>query len=155
MRAAALALLVLGAGAHPPSEGPGIRPAAQEKCPVCGMFVARYPDWVAGVRFRDGGQAVFDGAKDLFKFLLGGYRDARGHGATDVTETFVTDYYGVRQVDARAAWFVLGGDVLGPMGKELVPFAAEADAREFLGDHHGTRLLRFAEVTPAILKELE
>ncbi len=155
MRAAALALVVLGAAAPPPQDGAALRPAAGDKCPVCGMFVARYPDWLAGVRFRDGGYAVFDGAKDLFKFLVGGHRDARGRGSGDVAEAFVTDYYGVRQVDARAAWFVLGADVLGPMGKELVPFAVEADAREFLADHHGVRLLRFAEVTPAVLKELE
>jgi nitrous oxide reductase accessory protein NosL len=67
----------------------------------------------------------------------------------------VTDYYALRRVDARGAWYVLGSDVFGPMGRELVPFAAEQDAREFLADHRGKRVLRFFEVTPAILKELE
>lgn len=130
-------------------------PGQDEKCPVCGMFVARYPDWIAGVRFADGGHAVFDGPKDLFKFLFGGERDGHGHTARDVRSAFVTDYYSVEQVDARAAWFVFGSDVLGPMGRELVPFAEERAAREFLSDHKGRRILRFDEVTPSVLKELE
>ena len=130
-------------------------PGPDEKCPVCGMFVARYPDWIAGVRFADGSHAVFDGAKDLLRFLLGSDRDARGHTARDVRSAFVTDYYSVKQVDAKAAWFVVGSDVLGPMGRELLPFADERAAREFLSDHEGRRILRFDEVTPSVLKELE
>lgn len=148
--AAALVASIALAGRDPP-----ITPGPNDKCPVCGMFVARYPEWVAGARFSDGTYAVFDGAKDLFKFLLGRERDGRGHTAADVKSSFVTDYYGVKQVEARTAWFVQGSDVLGPMGHELVPFADERGAREFLADHRGRRLLRFTDVTPAVLKELE
>lgn len=130
-------------------------PARGDKCPVCGMFVARYPDWIAGVRFRDGTYALFDGAKDLFRFWLDPSAFARSRSRDDIVDVFVTDYYALRQVDARTAWFVLGSDVLGPMGRELVPFEAERDAREFLADHHGRRLLRSADVTAAVLGELE
>jgi nitrous oxide reductase accessory protein NosL len=150
---AAVALLATAAAAGGAEQGPVV-PRPDDKCPVCGMFVARYPDWIAGVRFRDGGHAVFDGAKDLFKFLLLGHRDARGRTAADVESAFVTDYYAVRQVEARAAWYVVGSDVLGPMGNELVPFQAEREAREFLADHGG-KVLRYADVTPAILRGLD
>jgi nitrous oxide reductase accessory protein NosL len=132
-----------------------VEPGRADKCPVCGMFVARYPDWVAGIRFADGSYAVFDGAKDLFKFWHDVGRYAPSRTQADARAIFVTDYYAVRQVDARSAWFVVGSDVLGPMGHELVPFAAEAEAREFLADHHGKRILRFPEVTPAVLKDLQ
>lgn len=154
-RWAALALAAALAGTPAAAGEPPLVPRPEDKCPVCGMFVARYREWLAGVRFADGGHAVFDGAKDLLRFLLEGGRDARGHAAPDVRTTFVTDYYAVKQVDARAAWYVIGSDVLGPMGHELVPFEREADAREFLADHHGKRVVRFADVTPALLKELE
>jgi nitrous oxide reductase accessory protein NosL len=132
-----------------------VKPRPGEKCPVCGMFVVRYPDWVAGIRFADGDRVLFDGAKDLFKFVLR-YED---YGAvarrTDVAATFVTDYYTLKLVEARAAVYVMGGDVLGPMGQELVPFGRRQDAEEFKRDHRGQRLLRFDEVTPAILKALD
>jgi nitrous oxide reductase accessory protein NosL len=132
-----------------------IRPAPRDKCPVCGMFVARYPDWVAGIRFQDGSHAVFDGAKDLFRFLLSVEDYGPAGRRKDVAAILVTDYYSVRQVDAREAWFVVGSDVLGPMGHELVPFARREEAEEFLRDHHGKRLVRFAEVNPSLLRALE
>ena len=38
-----------------------------DKCPVCGMFVAKYPDFLAQIIFADDSHALFDGAKDMFK----------------------------------------------------------------------------------------
>ncbi len=131
------------------------RPAPGDKCPVCGMFVSRYPDWAAAIAFKDGAVAWFDGAKDLFEFLLKPERYATARRAADVDRITVTDYYALTPVDARAAWFVVGSDVFGPMGTELVPFAREADAREFLADHAGSGLLRFGEVGPATLRKLQ
>lgn len=151
--APAVAAALAAAPARAADAGPVV-PAPADKCPVCGMFVARYPDWVAGLRFADGSHAVFDGAKDLFRFWLEPARYLPGRTRADVVRMFVTDYYAVTPVDARAAWYVVGSDVTGPMGHELVPFASEAAAREFLRDHHGRRVLRFDEVTPELLKEL-
>ena len=133
----------------------GKRPSPKDKCPVCGMFVVKYPDWTATVTFRDGSSAWFDGAKDLFKFLADPGRFMPGRKATDVRVVTVNDYYGVKPIDAKEAFFVLGGDVFGPMGKELVPFARRAEADEFLRDHKAKRVLRFAEVNRAVLEGLE
>jgi nitrous oxide reductase accessory protein NosL len=136
------------------AEAPPPAPGRADKCPVCGMFVARYPDWVASARLRDGRTFFFDGAKDLFTFLLDPGEHVPGVAAADVAASFVTDYYAVRPVDARAAFYVRGSDVLGPMGHELVPFATEADARAFLADHRGAGVLRAGEVSAAVLGAL-
>jgi len=149
--AAAAALLLLAAAPGPLAPKPG----PEAKCPVCGMFVARYPDWVAGVVFRDGTAAYFDGAKDLFKFLLHPERHGNGRKAAEVATVFVTDYYAVTQVDAHAAFFVLGSDVYGPMGTELVPFEKRADAEEFQKDHKGTAILRFQDVGDPTIRTLQ
>jgi nitrous oxide reductase accessory protein NosL len=58
-------------------------------------------------------------------------------------------------VDAREAWFVVGSDVLGPMGHELVPFARREEAEEFLRDHRGASVLRFDDVNARILEALD
>lgn len=154
---AALAPSTAGAAAPGPAAAgaPAAHPAPGDKCPVCGMFVAKYPDWVSGVVFKDGTAAWFDGAKDLFKFLQKPERYQPSRRAADVERILVTDYYTLGKLDAKAAWYVIGSDVLGPMGTELVPFAREADAREFLADHKGTGLLRFADVGPATLRQLQ
>ena len=130
-------------------------PSPGDKCPVCGMFVSKYPDWGATLLFKDGTRKYFDGCKDLFKFLSDLKQYAPGRSQSDVDSFSVTDYYAVKAVDGRAAYYVLGSDVHGPMGKELVPFANEAEAREFLKDHKGSAVLRYKEITPAVLKTLE
>jgi copper chaperone NosL len=150
--AAAVLLSAPSAGA----EGPALaKPSHKDKCPVCGMFVFKYPDWVATLAFKDGTLRYFDGPKDLFKFLLDLKQYAPGKGQADVDRFFVTDYYAVRQIDGRAAYYVVGSNVYGPMGKELIPFEKETEAREFLKDHGGKNVLRYKEITSAVLQGLD
>jgi nitrous oxide reductase accessory protein NosL len=151
---AAALLLAVPAAASAGVVAP-VRPGPREKCPVCGMFVARHPDWIAAATFRDGTRAVFDGAKDLFKFWLEPQRFLPSRRREDVASLVVTDYYALAPVDARAAAFVVGSDVLGPMGRELVPFGRREDAEEFLRDHRGTRVVAFDEVTAALIRSLD
>lgn len=128
---------------------------AKDKCPVCGMFVAKYPDFAAQVQFRDGATFHFDGAKDMFKYLLELSRYAPGRKPVDIVAVFVTNYYDMTLVDGRTAYYVLGSDVYGPMGRELIPFASASEARDFLKDHKGKSVVRFRDVTPALLKPLD
>lgn len=130
-------------------------PQPKDTCPVCGMFVVKYPDWIATVLYSDGHAHHFDGAKDLFKYLLELPKWAPGHAAKDISTIGVTEYYGVGRIDARSAWYVIGSDVLGPMGHELVPLASREDAQEFLKDHSGKGILRFDEVTLELLGDLD
>lgn len=139
----ALALLVLSlpgwAGGFPD-------PAPRDLCPVCGMVVSKYPAWVATVVYKDGHAHHFDGAKDLFKYLFDVPRYARGHRRQDIARIGVTEYYELKRIDAHQAYFVIGSDVLGPMGHELIPLASRLDAEEFMRDHQGRRILRYEEV---------
>lgn len=151
-----LAVALLQAGpAGAPAEAERFAPGPKDRCPVCGMFVAKYPEWIAGVQFRDGARAVFDGAKDLFKAWLDPAQFLPARRREDVASLFVTDYYGLTQVDARQALFVVGSDVLGPMGRELVPFASRGGAEEFQRDHGGTSILRFDQVTAELVRGLD
>jgi nitrous oxide reductase accessory protein NosL len=124
-------------------------------CAVCGMQVANFPDWAAVITFRDGAQAWFDGPKDLFTFLLDLKQYAPKRQAGDITAIQVKDYYALKHVDGRKAFYVTGSDVMGPMGKELVPFATEAAARDFLKDHHGRQVLTFPQVTSGVMAGLQ
>lgn len=149
LAAAALLAAPTALGGEPPRPGP------RDKCPVCGMFVAKYPDWVAAAELADGTRLFFDGAKDLFKFVLEPARWLPARTRADVKAVTVTDYYALAPLDGRAALYVAGSDVLGPMGRELVPFARREDAEEFKRDHHGTRILTFDEVTVALVASLD
>jgi nitrous oxide reductase accessory protein NosL len=144
-------LVGLGARAQPGTPKPG----PKDLCPVCGMLVSKYPNWVASVLYRDGHAHYFDGAKDLFKYLQDLPRYAPGHRREDIAAIEVTEFYGLAKIDARRAFFVVGSDVLGPMGHELVPLASREDAEDFLKDHKGSRILAFGDVTPAVIVPLD
>lgn len=129
--------------------------AAKDKCPVCGMFVSKYPDWVATVTFKDSTSLFFDGAKDFFTWYHNMQKFTPSRKLADIAAITVNDYYTLRQVDATQASYVLGSDVYGPMGKELVPFGKLADAQAFLKDHKGKMVLRFTDVNPRVLKSMD
>jgi copper chaperone NosL len=131
------------------------KPSPKDKCPVCGMFVAKYPDWVTGIRFRDGSMIFFDGAKDMFKYYFNLKKYNPSKKQTDIEALQVTDYYSLTPTNGFDAYYVIGSDVYGPMGRELIPFAKEEDAKEFMKDHKGQNMLRFKEVTAEKIKELD
>lgn len=124
----------LAAAAAPP-------PGPQERCAVCGMYVAPHQGWIASMKLADGSRLYFDGPKDLFTcfFELGRYR--AGLTSMDVVEIEVTDYYTTRPVSAYDVFFVGGSNVLGPMGQELVPVRGRQEAETFRRDHGGKLMI--------------
>ena len=152
---AALGLLLLapvwtlGGDAEPREVG------KKDKCPVCGMFVYKYPDWVGEVIFRDGTTDFFDGAKDLFKYVFDLKRYRPDQSTEEIAAIYVTEYYNMELIPAKGALFVVGSDVYGPMGHELIPFNNREDAEVFKKDHQGRRILTFDQVTPEVIKTLD
>ncbi len=136
-------------------EKKAFKPSQKDKCPTCGMFVAKYPDFIAGIWFKDGGYAFFDGAKDMFKYYLNLKKYNPTKKESDIETIQVTDYYDLAPIDGFKAFYVIGSDVFGPMGRELIPFSKEGDAREFLKDHKGKSILRFQEVTRPLIETLD
>ena len=57
----------------------------------------------------------------------------------------------VESIDAKNAFYVLGSNVYGPMGEELIPFKNESQAKKFMTDHYGKSLLKFEEIKKEIL----
>lgn len=131
------------------------KPGARDLCPVCGMLVSKYPNWAAIALYKDGHAHHFDGAKDLFRYLQEYAKYAPSHRKEDLAGLYVTEFYGLTKVDARQAFYVIGSDVLGPMGHELVPLETRADAEDFLKDHKGRKIYIFDQVTPEIVDKLD
>ena len=128
------------------AEGP-VKPKPKDKCPVCGMFVSPYPQWTAEIIFRDGTYAVFDGPKDMLKYYFNISKYHKEKTGADISGIYVTEYYTTKMMSARDVYFVKDSDVMGPMGKELVPVRGEREAKTFLRDHQGKKMLKFGEIT--------
>ncbi len=112
-----------------------------EKCPVCGMYVYKYPKWAAQI-FYENNHYSFDGVKDMMKWYFE-HKDG-------IKEIKVSDYYSQHAIDARKAYFVIGSDTYGPMGHELIPFFELDDAKNFKRDHKGKKILKFEKINPTL-----
>jgi nitrous oxide reductase accessory protein NosL len=124
------------------------------RCTVCGMFVAKYPNWLARIHYDDLGQTkFFDGVKDMMAF----YFSPEKYGSASresISAIFVKDYYSLNWLSAKEAFYVVGSDVYGPMGHELIPFATREAAESFSKDHHGKEILTFGAITPELIESL-
>ena len=117
-----------------------------EKCPVCGMYVYKYPKWAAQIYYHDKHYS-FDGVKDMMKW----YFDHK----EGIDKIMVSDYYSMLAVDGKKTYYVIGSDTYGPMGHELVPFESLSDAQNFLKDHRGKRVLKFEDITKEMVYALD
>lgn len=152
-QAVALYLMSRG-GADTPLEPPILVPE-NAKCPVCGMFVDKYPHWAAELVAADGHKYYFDGVKDMMKFVFGPQKYHVKLAAKDIISLRVSDYYNLNPLDARQAWFVTGSNVFGPMGDELVPFRTRKEAEVFQKDHFGETIVDFGGITPELVRGLD
>jgi nitrous oxide reductase accessory protein NosL len=122
------------------------------KCPVCGMFVSKYPKWAAIIDVN-GHKHYFDGVKDMMKYYI--FDGDFPFDRKKITQIEVTDFYTLEAIPARFAWFVYDSKLYGPMGRELIPFRTEEAAKNFMADHGGEKIVRFQEITGKMVMALD
>lgn len=160
----AIAMLLFAGCAQTPTEKPAaekpkaaitpVEPTMDDKCPICGMMPAKYPEWKAQVVLKSGERYHFDSPKDMFKFVLGLTNKNEPKQWVDKSEIaalFVTDYATKQYTDATRAYYVKGSDVQGPMGDDVVPFAKSEDAHAF-ASQHGGEVITYEDITPELIK---
>ena len=129
-----------------------MRVPKKAKCPVCGMFVAKYPKWAALIDV-EGNKHYFDGVKDMMKFYI--FDVDFPYDRNKITTIEVTDFYTLKAIDAKQAFYVIGSDIYGPMGNELIPFLTEAAAQNIMTDHRGKKIINFNDITPKLVMGLD
>jgi len=122
-------------------------------CATCGMYPHRYPKWQTQVIFTDGTMSAFDGSKCMFGFLLEMQKYAPERKAEQVAAVWVKDFKTGKWLDGKTAHYVIASREMGPMGKELVPFADRAAAEEFQKAKGGA-IETYANINTATLKSL-
>jgi len=145
-----------------------------DTCEVCGMVIPNHPGPSAEIFYRDeqpsghANPAVFDSTWEAFQYDF--ERQDRGW----TREVFyVTDYSSVDYrlfdeggdtmisthpeasafVSADEVTFVVGSEVKGAMGEDLIGFSERADAEAFQSEHGGT-LMSVGDVTPEVIAQL-
>jgi nitrous oxide reductase accessory protein NosL len=117
----------------------------EERCALCGMIIDPASSWRADLVLADGSTKHYDTPRCAFT--------AWRSGAAAAVSLRVLDYYDRRWREGSDVLFVVGSDVPGPMGPDLVP-VDPARAAKFAQDHGAGRPLGIAAVTSELLSEL-
>jgi len=121
------------------------------KCPVCGMFVYKYPKWAALIEVN-GKKYYFDGVKDMMKYYF--FDGDFPYDRAKISKMEVTNYYTLEAINAKDAFYVYDSKEYGPMGRELIPFTTLNEAKSFIADHGG-ELMKFSDITPKNVMALD
>lgn len=111
------------------------------RCASCGMALDPASRWFAEVE-HGGKTQGFDTPKCALRFWLTQASGGR---------VFVRSYYGQVRTDGGQVVFLVGSDVLGPMGADLVPVEPEHESK-FKTEHKAQASYRLASLTLAIVE---
>ena len=120
--------------------------SSQDRCPVCGMKVIRYPKFSSAIRLTNQATYYFCSNGCMLKtwlhpeIFLKSTRQA-------LSLAVVRDYFTGRQLDAEKAFWIAGSDVIGPMGPAMVALQESHAVDAFLKRHGGQRVFRLHELT--------
>jgi copper chaperone NosL len=117
----------------------------EARCKHCGMRIDPASPWRTELVGNDGTVIAFDTPR----CALQSWRA----GTTPAKTIRVQEYYDRQTRDGADVRFIVGGDVLGPMGPDLVPVDPPR-ASKFIQDHSADRALRLDEVTPQVLSAI-
>ncbi len=127
---------------------------ADARCPVCGMYPARAPDWAAQVIFENGDAQFFDSPLSLFMYVQDVERYSPGRSVTQIRARYVNDGSSKRWIAAETAWYVHGSNALGPMRAGNLPaFSSQEDALQFTRQRGG-HVLKFTDVGRDLIEPL-
>lgn len=120
--------------------------SSQDRCPVCGMKVIRYPKFSSAIRLTNQDTYYFCSNGCMLKAWL--------HPEIFLKSTrqafslaVVRDYFSGRQVDAQDVFWIAGSDVIGPMGPAMVALQGNHSVDAFLNRHGGRKVFQLHELT--------
>jgi copper chaperone NosL len=124
------------AGVKPLDENGRMQISAEDRCPVCGMKVRRYPKFASAIQLHSRATFYFCSTGCMIRSWMHP-EIYLGTTRTELKLPVVKEYFSGRQVDGRSIIFVFGSDVIGPMGPTLVPVMDENYLKVFKKRHGG------------------
>ncbi len=117
---------------------------SHRECPLCGMYPARYPQFSCQIVFKDGTYEPFDSAAGLLVYLF--FSDKIGIIPKPVDKIYFKHYIKEEWLEADKTFFVIGSEILGPMGIEFLPVDSEKGAKEVKKQEKGEDIIHFKKI---------
>ncbi len=124
----------------------------EHACSVCGMIIVDFPGAKAQIHYKNGNIDTFCCILHMFSFYLQPDRPPN-IAAIYVNEILEKgrEYPEINWIDAMKAFYVYGGDAVGPHGGGMIPFSDIKYADAYVKEHGG-RIVKFDDVTMDMLK---
>lgn len=123
-----------------------LRIQRSDRCPLCAMLPARYPEYSCGLELADKRTYYFCCPRCLLRAWSAPKRFLNVAGPK-ITRITVRHYFSGEQISGRSALWVSGSNVIGPMGPALIPLKTQAEAAAFKRRHGAKRVFRLNELT--------
>ena len=132
-------------GKQPLDDSGAMQISESDRCPVCAMRVRNHSKFASAIQLADGTTYYFCGTGCMLRswmhpdVFLGVEKDRI---ARAVTRNFFTG----APLDAAAAYWIAGSDIVGPMGPALVPIGDSDEADVFVKRHGGKTIFRLHDL---------
>ncbi|NLC28489.1 MAG: hypothetical protein GX780_06920 [Campylobacteraceae bacterium] len=108
-------------------------------CPIKNVSIQKHKDWLGYIQYNDSSIDPVSSPKYAFNFFhTDALKNFRG-----IFKLYMTDFKTGRLIDASEAYYVFGSRIMSVGGDDIIPFAKEEDAKEFLEANGGKKIYRF------------
>lgn len=118
-------------------------------CPIKFIDVFKSPNFVAVIEYKDNKKILFSSSKQMFHYFY-----KLNHHFVPINRLLVTDFKTGELIEASEAFYVFGSRIVSASGDDLIPFALEADAKEFASKNSGHAILPFSKITAKLIDYL-
>jgi nitrous oxide reductase accessory protein NosL len=123
------------------------------ECIVRHLKLYKDPKWASKIELTNGKKLYFSSPKSMFEFYQrpGKWYFAGVKDESDFKDIIVTDYNSLKLINAKDAYFIYGSRAISPAGDDLVVFENKAQADKFAKQYNGKRVMKFNQVSPALI----
>ena len=120
------------------------------------MQVYKSPAWVAKVITKKQKEFFFTSPKSVLEFYYTPkkWAEAEVNGPEDIKNIIVTDYKTGKAIDAKYAFYVYGSNKISFAGDDLPAFKSIDDAKNFMKNNRGRKVLSFSELSKGLIELL-
>jgi len=126
----------------------------EDRCPVCAMVILDHPKFTSAISLKNKKTFYFCGTGCMLKTWLHPEMILKVN-KDDIDKIITREYFTGEEVDGSKVTWIAGSDVVGPMGKAIVPVLGDEGLESFKKRHGGKITFKLAELTDDLWKKIK
>jgi nitrous oxide reductase accessory protein NosL len=122
-----------------------------QMCPVKQVTLPQNKDFIGVISYKDNSYDVMSSAKYTFKQMY----HVQKSKEKEIAHVWVLDYKTKKLIDSQNAYYVFGSTLMSVGGDDIIPFASQKDAQDFMQAHKGKQIYRIERMSEKFIDFLE